>query len=73
MENFLGWAKDSEPNSLDLEILPMLGRPEEYCSQLLLLADSSDGPDGPELVSWCSGELSSRDKHLSPARRRGYI
>ena len=65
--------RDSEPNSPDLEILLMLDRPEEYCSQLLLLADSSDGPDGPELVSWCSEELSSADRHPSPARRMGYI
>ena len=64
--------KDSEPNSLDLEILPMLGQPEEYCGQLLL-ADNRAVPDEPGLVSWCSAALFSGDKHLSPARRRGYI
>ena len=64
--------RDSEPNSPDLEILLMLDRPEEYCCQLVL-AEISGGPDGPELVSWCSGELSSGDKHLSPGRRRGCI
>ena len=63
---------DSAPNSQDLEILLMLDRPEDYWSQLVL-ADSCAGPDGQGLVSWCSGELSSGDKHLSPGRRRGCI
>ena len=72
MESFLGLVRDSEPNSPDLEILLMLDRPEEYCCQLVL-AVTSGGPDGPELVSWCSGELSSADRRPSPGRRMGYI